>query len=65
MKAIFISTLLLAFSFNANAGFIDFEDTTDSGWYQSDIQSGDYQFDKKPRLDGRQSLQFMVTGRRK
>lgn len=46
MKAIFISTLLVAFSLNANAGFIDFEDTTDSGWFQSDIQSGDYQFDK-------------------
>jgi hypothetical protein len=46
MKHFVISSLLLLSSHSAIAGLIDFADTTDSGWYQQNIQTSDYQFDK-------------------
>ena len=46
MKHLIISSLLLLTSHSAIAGLIDFEDTTDNGWYQQSIQSAGYQFDK-------------------
>ena len=46
MKHLVLGSLLLFASHSAIAALIDFNDTTDNGWYQQSIQTNEYQFDK-------------------